>query len=704
MTPGQKNNLKRLFKPKSIAFIGGNSAALAVEQCLRSEFDGDIWCVNPKRPDMHGVRCYPTVDDLPGAPDATFLAVPGAHALVTIESLRRIGAGGVAGYTAGFSESGEDGARQERALVQAAGDMALIGPNCSGVLSYAHNAILWPFDHNAHPPGPGVALISQSGMLGNTFTMNQRSLPLSYVVSSGNQAMFGVEDFLELFIDDPMVTAIGLYIEGLRDIQRFADIALAALEKGKPIVAFKAGASDVGAQLTMTHTGSLSGTDDQYNALFERIGVVRVASPVLLLETLKMLTVAGAPEGRRLAAFTCSGGDSAMVADAAEALGFSLPQPTASTANKMRTVLPPIATVANPLDYTTPLWGNEDGVEQVVAAMLTDEYDAALIVQDYPIHNPGESYAPYLADARAFTRATRSKGIPAAVCSVLPEDIDAQTRLELIQSGIAPLQGVNDAVAAMAASARFGELRKKLREGMKAESRRLVPLTQPLETAHILDEWQGKKLLAKAGLTIPESQMCTAENLGDVAEVLGYPVAIKMVSANLPHKTEAGAVKLGICSRQDAVNACSAIRSSAKAYDPKAVTERFLVERMIDGSVAEFIVGITRDPQFGPVLVVGSGGILVELMADAETLLLPASRQMISDAIDRLSVSRLLGGFRGGAAGNRDAVIDAIEAVSRFAVSAGSQLSELDINPLMVTPDGAFVADALIRGSFEATD
>ena len=690
-----------MLNPQSIACVGGNSAALAVEQCLKSAFGGQIWCVNPKRDKIVGLTCYPTIDDLPGAPDATFMAVPSAQAHDTVTRLARIGAGGVAGYTAGFGETGQDGLRQEQALVAVAGEMALVGPNCSGLLSYAHNAILWPFDHCAHPAGPGAALISQSGMLGNTFTMNQRSVPLSYVISSGNQVMFGVEDFLEVFLEDPLVTATGLYIEGLRDIHRFADIALKAIELGKPIVAFKAGSSDIGAQLTMTHTGSLSGRDDQYDALFARTGVIRVNSPILLLETIKMLTKVGAPEGRRLAAFTCSGGDSAMVADAAEAFGVALPQPSEFTAETMRDTLPPIATVANPLDYTTPLWGNEDGVEKAILAMFSDAYDAALMVQDYPIRNPGDSYAPYLADVRAFTRATKTKGIPAAVCSVLPEDIDASTRADMIDNGIAPLQGVNDAVAAIAAAARFGELRKSLRGDLSADALRLAPLTQGPKCPVILDEWQGKQLLSQVGIPAPPARLCSANGAGDAADELGYPVVIKMVSANLPHKTDAGAVKLGLSTRQEVEQACQTIMDSVRAYDANAVADRFLAERMGQDTVAELIIGVTRDPQFGLVLVVGSGGVLVELVADAETLLLPANRDMIAQAIDKLAVSRLLAGFRGNAAGDRDAVIDAIEAVSRFAVANGGRLTELDINPLMVTPNGAFAADALIRGEFD---
>jgi len=657
-----------------------------------------MWCVSPTRDEMYGQPCFRSIDDLPGAPDAVFLAVPSNRAVDAVAALARLGAGGVVGYTAGFGETGADGAALEEELVAAAGDMALVGPNCSGILSYAHNAVLWPFDHAGHPPARGIAFISQSGMLGNTITMNRRSVPIAYVISSGNQAMLGVEDYLDVLTEDPMVSAIALYIEGLRDVIRFADAALRAIERDIPIVAFKAGRSNVGAQLTITHTGSSTGSDELYGALFERTGVIRVNSPIQMLETLKLVTVAGVPEGRRLAAFTCSGGDSTMVADAAELVGIDLPQPSKDIANALRDILPPIATVANPLDYTTPLWGNETAVEQAVTVTLQDDFDVALMVQDYPVHDPGRSYQPYLADARSFTRATRAANLPAVVCSVLPEDIDEKTREWLIEEGIAPLQGIDAAVVAIAEAAPLGLLRKRIRDGLDPSSRRLVSSGGPVEASETLDEWQGKQLLARCGIPVPDGRLASADDAGLAADELGYPVAVKAVSAALPHKTEVGAVRLDLRSRSEVERACAEIRQSVEACAPSAWTGSFLIERLIQSTVAEFIVGVRRDSQFGLVLVIGSGGTLVELLADAVSLLLPIDRPMVENAIDQLMAARLLNGFRGRAAGDKRALCDAILAVSTFALREREWLTELDINPLMVTPDSVIAADVLIQG------
>ncbi|MEE9209757.1 MAG: acetate--CoA ligase family protein [Kiloniellales bacterium] len=697
MTPQQRNNLKRLLAPRHVAFIGGDGAALAAQQCAAAGFDGPIWGVNPHRSDLAGQPCFARVEDLPEPPDAVFLAVPRGSAVETVDALRRFGAAGVVCYTAGFSELGEDGAALERDLVEAAGEIALVGPNCSGLLNYARNAVLWPFDHGGVKVERGVAFVTQSGMLGNTMTLNQRSVPFAYVISAGNQAMLSTEDYLEVLVEDPAVSAIGLYIESLRDIPRFADGAVRALEVGVPIVALKVGTSEIGARLTVTHTGSLSGTDDLYQALFNRLGVVRVTSPVALLETLKMLTVAGAPKGRRLAALACSGGDTTMLADCGERAGISFPQPSPGVASDLAAWLPPIAAVSNPLDYTTPLWGHEEPLTKLFGAMLSDGYDAAVMVQDYPISHSGESHEPYLADARAFIAATRAAGIPAAICTGLPETIDRGTREMMIAGGIAPLQGLEEALGAIAGAASFGEHRAKFKSSGSAGDLRLPPLSAAAGDLTLLDEWEGKQRIAAAGVPVPDGRLVDARTSPAAAEELGFPVVVKMVSAELPHKTEAGAVRVGLRSTGEVAEAVAAIAESVAGRAPGVVSDAFLVERMIGEPVAELLVGVQRDDQFGQFLVLASGGALVELVRDSRTLLLPTDRETVAEAIASLKVSALLDGYRGKPPGDREALTEAVLSVARFARQHQAELGELDINPLMVLREGVVAVDVLLR-------
>ena len=261
--------------------------------------------------------------------------------------------------------------------------MALVGPNCYGMINYTNGAVLWPFGAGEAKCQKGIALIMQSGMLPANITMNDRSLPITHVISAGNQASLTIEDYIDVLVEDERVTAIGLYIEGIKDISKFGNAALKALKANKPIVVLKAGQSDIAAQLTISHTGSMAGADSAFQALFEKTGMIRVFSPVELVETLKFVSVSGAPTGNRIAAFTCSGGDAAMVADACQSVGLELKTPSITATEKLKNLLPPIATVSNPLDYTTPIWGNTELMPEVFQALIEDDFDAAVVIQDF---------------------------------------------------------------------------------------------------------------------------------------------------------------------------------------------------------------------------------------------------------------------------------------------------------------------------------
>ena len=609
MTPAKRDNLKRLLSPRHIAVIGGVEAGHAVEFSRTLGFDGPVWGVNPKRADLGGAACFPSVEDLPEAPDAVFLAIPRTVAIDTVRSLRDMGAGGVVCYTAGFRELGGEGADLEAALIEAAGDLALVGPNCFGTLNFIAGAALWPYDHGGGRVERGVAIVSQSGMLSSNLTMNRRSLPISHVIGAGNQSVLGIEDYLDVLVDDPAVTAIGLYVEQLRDISQFCKAALRALDVGTPIVAMKAGASDIAASLTVTHTGSLSGSDDAYQALFDRLGVIRVPSPVMMMETLKMLTIGGVPRGRRIAAFTASGGDAAMLADYAQDHGLTFAPPSREATVALEALLPEIATVSNPLDYTTPLWGNVEAVTEVVATVLRDGHDAALMVQDYPAVVADADRRYYENDTQAFIAATGAAGVPAAICSTLPENLDRPARDIMSAGGVAPLQGIEEAVIALANAARYGERRSEI---LGLDDRRhlcLDPTSAPTGDPIALDEWQGKQAVAAAGIPVPEGRLCDAATAAQHADELGYPVVLKRVDAALAHKSEAGAVHLNLKDAASVQQAVASIQAAGASVGP----DSFLVERMVTDAVAELLVSIRRDDTFGHVLVLASGGVMVEL-------------------------------------------------------------------------------------------
>jgi acetate---CoA ligase (ADP-forming) len=692
----RRANLKRLLSPRHLAFIGGRNLIEPIRQAKAFGFSGPIWAVSPKLDSIEGIPCFKSVDALPEPPDAVFLAVPREPSVELVGELTRAGAGGVIAYAAGFAELGAEGAELQGRLIEAAGDLALVGPNCYGILNAVEGVALWPSGHGLARVERGAAIVAQSGNLSLNVTMNLRSVPFAHVISMGNQACLGLADYMAVLAEDPRVTAIALYIEGLTDVAAFSEAAIGALERGVPIVALKAGASELGSRLAVTHTSSLAGDDALYDALFERLAIARAHSVPELLETVKLLSVTAPPRGKRLAVFTCSGGDSLMVADASAPLGIELPQPSPDCEARLRRRLPEFATVANPLDYNTSLWGHRDELVGCFSTLLSDPFDAALLVLDYP-HEGIAGRAECDISVDALIEAARACRIPAAVASTLPELIPEEARARMVEAGVAPLQGLPEALAAIAASMRHAERRREIlaRGGEALRVPRLRPLAAP---ATVLDEARSKAELAAFGLEVPPSRAVSPKEAAEAARRLGFPVAIKALAPFLPHKTEAGGVALHLGSPEE-VEAALASMTRRLTVDGHGALRTVLVERMVTDAVAELIVGVVRDERLGLALVLGGGGVLVELMQDSQRLLLPTSRDAIATVLSRLAAAKLLSGYRGRPEGDIDAAIAAVAAVAAFAEAHRDRLAELDVNPLLVRPKGrgAVAVDALIR-------
>ena len=677
MTSKQRKNFERLLNPRHIAFVGGGDAIIAIGEARRRGFKGTYWAVNPKRETLAGVDCVASVSELPEAPDAVFLAVPAAAAIQTVQELADMGTGGIVCYTAGFKESGEEGVEAEKALKAAVGDMALIGPNCYGMINYLDDVALWPFAHGGSSPGYGAAVITQSGMFSSDITMSQRSLPLTHMISCGNQTVLGLEDYVDALSENPAVRAIGVHIEGLTDVPAFEAAALKALNLGKPIVALKTGSSEIGSKLTVSHTGSLAGSDALYDALFDRVGVIRVSSPSQMLETLKFLCIVDAPKNRRVAGFTCSGGGATMLADHAATIDLEFPAFEEGDKKDLAQMLPSIATVSNPLDYTTPIWGQPERTEPVFTeACVRLDAGTAVLVQDYPAPGLDESRYLYFNDAKAFAAGAKAAGLPAAICATLPENLDAGTRGELIALGVAPMQGLQETLNAVAAAARWQERRDFI---LSADRGALHPSESG--DAHVLDEAEGKKLVAASGLPVPTGKVLSASEVAVAAEKIGCPVVLKMMGPRLLHKTEMGAVAVNLSDATAVEDACAEMISRVGQCDPTAVTDRFLVEAMADKPLAELIVGFTKDPQFGWSLTLGSGGVLVELIKDVQTVLLPAQKQDLLDALDRLKIAGLLKGFRGSPPVDVDKLADTLMSLCGFVTLGGTEIEEIEIIP-----------------------
>jgi acetyl-CoA synthetase len=686
------DRLARLLRPRSLAIVGGKAAEEVVRQCRALGFAGPIWPVNPKRETMGGLPCFPDLAALPAVPDAVFLAAPAPATIALAGDLA--GAGGAICYASDFAESGEEGQARQAELIAAAAGVPLIGPNCYGMLNLFDRVALWPDQHGCLPidAGRGIAIVSQSGNLALNFTMQTRGLPIGYVISVGNCADVTPADLIEALVQDERVSAIGLHLEGLGSVARFSEACLAARVAGVPLVAFKTGASEKGAALTLSHTSSLAGADALCDALFARYGVARAHDPASFLETLKLLHVSGPLRGRRITSASCSGGEASLTADLAERVGLETPDFPPATQAELEAVLGPRVNVANPLDYHTYIWGDAAAQTACFSGMLGADFEASLLILDFPRADRCTSadwdvtIAAFLAAARACPA---TKGTARIVASALAENLPEAVATQLITHGIVPAAGLSEALKAVAAAAEIGEAWYRPAPAALPEAPPAL-LGEPATW----DEVRSKAALSACGVPVPRGRLLTLAELeilcGDETAPLpaAFPLVLKAVGADLAHKTEVGGVALGLSSRADLLAAGRRMAGLGGTY---------LIEEMIGGTIAELIVGIGRDPQFGVFMTLGAGGIFVELLKQVEQVLLPASRAEIEAALARLPLHAVLSGYRGRAGCDMPALVDAIDAVAAFAMTHGDRLDELDVNPLLALPRGAVAVDALIR-------
>ncbi|KPU59766.1 coA binding domain protein [Pseudomonas fluorescens] len=690
-----RDNLKRMLAPQHVAFVGGRSMARALKRCAEGGYQGQMWLVNPQHDSLEGVPCVRTIADLPCGPDAVFIATNRELTLTCVAELAAIGAGGAICYASGFAETGTEGQALQQQLLKAAGDMALLGPNCYGLLDYLHSSALWPVAHGGKAVEKGVAVLTQSGNFAYNLSMSDRSLPVAYMASVGNQAQLGVAELMDVLLDEPRVTAIGLHLEGLKNVPGFARAAHKALEKGIPIIALKTGVSQIGAELALSHTSSLSGSDALYDALFDRLGVIRVSGPVSFVETLKAAACGNLPAGNSLIALACSGGDAGLIADYAERNDLGLPSLDDGQVGELAQVLPSYANLVNPLDFTTAIWGDGEALNRMLDSALRTEADAAMLVLDYPSEFTGERKECDLL-LELYCAALARHGKSGFVTSAFPELLPAHARERLHAQGVAALQGVEDGLAAWGRIAGYQRKRQAL---LALGESALVPLCpRALDgEGRLLNEWDSKQALRAFGLPTPNGVLSTPQNALKDAASLGYPLVLKAVSAQLPHKTEAGAVALNLKDDAALSVALDNMRASIKAYAPDVTFDQLLLEPMARPPLAELIVGIKRENDFGLALVIGAGGILVELLKDSRSLLLPTTDGAIRNALLSLRSAPLLQGFRGRQSADLGALVAAIRAVADYACENATQLLELDVNPLLVGAHGTTAVDALIR-------
>ena len=675
-------DLNRLLRPRSIAVIGGSWSRSVIQQSQLMQFAGDIWPIHPHHDEICGLKSYRCVADLPAAPDAVFVGVNRHATIDIVKQLAERGAGSAVCFASGFSESSaEDDAGEalQQQLVQAAGTMPVLGPNCYGLINYLDGALLWPDQHGGQRVSSGVAIITQSSNIAINMTMQRRALPVAYVITAGNQAQTSIAAMGLALLEDDRVTALGLHIEGLADIAGFEALAAKAHRLGKGIVAIKVGRS-VRAQTAMvSHTNSLSGSDAASDALFKRLGIARVDSVPVLLEALKLCHLFGRLPGNAIASMSCSGGEAGLMADAVQGRDLHYAELKPAQSQELRDVLGPMVALANPLDYHTYIWNDLEKMTATFAAMLRDGADLTFLVIDFPRDDRCE-YDSWKVAVAALVSARDITGARVALLASMHENMPESIATNLFDQGILCFSSIDEALDATLAAATVGS----------------VPQTNALPVliavaadgeAQLLSEAEAKSVLVTAGLSVPESLLVSsAVQAVAAAEQIGFPLVAKV--SGIAHKTEAGGVLLNLNTTQDISNAADNLLQ---------ISDSILIERFIADSVAELLIGVVREPDDSFLLTMGAGGMLTELMKDSVSLLLPVTEVQISDALKSLKVCVLLNGYRGKQSADLDSIIDAVLALCHFVQTNAAAVDEIEINPLVCLPHTTAVADALIR-------
>jgi len=678
------SGLERLLRPKSIAAIGGLQAGRVVEQCRLMGYEGEIWPVHPTKSEVEGMPAFASIADLPGSPDSAFIGVNRHLTIDIVRELHAKGCGGAICYASGFLEADETGGRLQAELIEAAGDMPVLGPNCYGLINYADGALLWPDQQGGKrlkEGQTGVAIIAQSSNIAINFSMQKRGLPLAYILTAGNQALVGTSEMALAILDDPRVTTLGMYVEGFDSIQSMEALAQKSRDLKKPVVVYKVGKSEHSQQAAMTHTASLAGSHNITSAFLKRNGFGQAESIPAFLETLKLLHVHGALPGYRVTSMSCSGGEASIIADAADGRKVCFDKLSPEQKAPIEAALGPLVTVANPLDYHTYCWGNREVMEAAYSGMVGNDFDMNYLIIDFPHRDRCEDWEWHIA-VDAFEAALKKNDAKGAIVVGMSENISEDYAESFMERGIVSLYGIDDALTATEIAADIGI----------AWQSELPPPTLRLPSTVkgriTLDEAEAKQQLSDFSVVIPQGKRLTsvAQAL-EFANHIGFPVVLKALG--IAHKTEQNAVRLNLNTENEVKQA---------ATDLFALSVTLYLEAMIQSPVAELIVGITRDDQFGLVLTIGSGGILVEIFKDAQTLIIPVDRTHIEGAVLNLKSAPLLAGYRGKPKADLKATVDAIMAIQAFAIAKLETLIALDVNPLLLcaASEGTYAADALI--------
>ncbi len=696
-------DLARFFTPKRVAFVGATEDLSKFGgRCMRLLIDfgfrGEIYPVNPKRNELFGLKCYPSLDELPEAPDHVGIVLPSAAVPAALEACVRRGAPFATVFSAGFGETGaEEGRRlQERAVAIArAGGLRFMGPNCNGMVNFVDAFALTSTSaiKGERRPAGDIGVVSQSGGAGQINVMwraQQAGLGISYQVSCGNDADLGLADYMAFMVESERTKVVLAIAERMPPGDKLRALAQRAAELEKPIVMVKVGRTEAGSRAAASHTGSVTGADEVSEAALRQLGIIRVEDCSELYETAMLLRGGRRPKARTAAALSVSGGNLVMVVDLGAARGVEFPAYSEATQEKLKAYLPGFVGASNPTDLTSAAIGRTDTFG-AVARILGEDPGVGTLV---PVLTSAVA-----AEIRSIAQAAAEMDKPVAILFTgRCIDDPGLTPEMLVAEGHAVYRDARPCMDAVAAANRYGEFRARLaRPAPQRPAGMDVAAASKLLQPRTMTEAASKALLACYGL--PVTKEFVARSRAEAAAA-GGTVALKISSLDIPHKTEAKAIRLGLSGAEAIGRGYDEVIAAAKAYNPDARIEGVLVQEMVAGG-EEVLLGVSQDPAFGPVLTAGLGGIFVEVFKDVSRRLPPVSHQEAQDMIRELRSAPIFAGARGRAPLDVDALADCIVRLSWLAVDLGGRISELDINPLRVLPagQGVRVVDALVVGA-----
>ncbi len=692
-------DLKKLLSPRVMAIIGASDKEGFGGDTCRNVLEyapgGMVYFVNPKRDQLFGRNCYPTVSDLPEDVDMVVICTPQKTVIPLLREAAAKGAQGAVVYASGYSEVGTVQGRQAEEELKAVCrelDMALMGPNCAGFMNYNDGVSAFAFISEKRDRKGHVGIVSQSGQLCLSL-MDSPNMRFSYSISSGNSSVVSIEDYLDYLIEDEETRVIGLYLEGVTNPGKFLECLKKAATKRKPVVVLKTGRSKKGSLVAASHTGSMAGADRVYDAVFEKFGVIRVDDlEELLATTVLFSTLPRLPEGTGFAAVSLSGGETGMCADLGEMFGIEYPDFSETTLVRLRELLPEYASPANPLDSTATISYDADVYAGTLQAVMDDPnidmvilgYTLLLEIADPAIHYMAAGIRQIMASGRAK---------PVAMLPFVENSRNQEYLNKLADLGVPILPPPAYAFKVL------GHLKRFIK--YKPQEHRLetdVPQPNPEARRRMLSEFESMGLLASRDIEFPEGGIATcADQAAELADELGYPVVCKIASAMIGHKSDMGGVMIRLNDAGEVRQAYGRIMENARTRAPGAKIDGVLVQRMLEPGL-EVIIGVNNDPQFGPCILCGLGGVFVELFQDTAMLPAPVSEQEAMGMLDSLRSRKLFNGYRGQQPRDLEALARTIARISEFAAEHRDTLAELDCNPVFVYEQGRGVcaADALI--------